>query len=58
VREWRKRYDDREVDFPDQTLVWLANRCRTNLIATTDFDDFETYRLPNGKAFKILIARP
>jgi uncharacterized protein len=58
MREWRKRYEDREVDFADQTLVWLADRCRTNLIATTDFGDFETYRLPNGKAFKILIARP
>lgn len=24
---------------------------------TTDFDDFETYRLPNGKPFKLLISR-
>jgi uncharacterized protein len=58
IREWRNRYEDREVDFADQTLVWLADRRRTNLIATTDFDDFETYRLPNGKPFKILIPRP
>jgi hypothetical protein len=28
------------------------------LIATTDFDDFETYRLINGKSFKLLIRRP
>ncbi len=58
MRVWRKRYEDREVDFADQTLVWLGDERRTNLIATTDFDDFEAYRLPNGKPFKILIARP
>ena len=57
MRVWRKRYEDREVDFADQTLVWLGDERRTNLIATTDFDDFEAYRLPNGKPFKILIAR-
>jgi predicted nucleic acid-binding protein len=58
MRTWRARYDDREVDFADASLVWLGNRRRTNLIATTDFDDFETYRLPNGKSFKLLIPRP
>jgi predicted nucleic acid-binding protein len=57
MRDWRKRYADREVDFADQTLVWLGDRRRTNLIATTDFDDFEAYRLPNGKSFKNLITR-
>lgn len=58
MREWRNQYADREVDFSDQTMVWLGDQRHTNLIATTDFDDFETYRLPNGKAFKILIDRP
>lgn len=58
MRVWRDRYSDREVDFADQTLVWLADSRKTNLIATTDFDDFDTYRLANGKAFRILVARP
>jgi len=58
MRAWRKRYADREVDFADKTLVWLGDQRRTNLIATTDFDDFEAYRLPNGKPFKILVDRP
>ena len=57
MRPWRVDYDDREVDFADATLVWVANTRRTNLIATTDFHDFETYRLPNGKRFKNLISR-
>jgi predicted nucleic acid-binding protein len=58
MRAWRARYTDREVDFADASLVWLADRRGTALIATTDFDDFETYRLPNRKSFKLLIPRP
>lgn len=57
MRKWRANYEDREVDFADATLAWLATAHRTSLIATTDFDDFETYRLPNGKRFKLLIDR-
>ena len=58
MRAWREKYADREVDLADSSLVWLADARRTNLIATTDFDDFETYRLYNGKPFKLLIRRP
>lgn len=58
MRAWRADYSDREVDFADATLVWLAKARRTHLVATTDFNDFEAYRLPNGKRFKNLISRP
>lgn len=58
IRKWRAGYPDREIDFADSTLVWLAIQRQTNLIATTDFDDFETYRLPQRKAFKLMIKRP
>lgn len=58
MRAWRARYTDREVDFADASLIWLADRRGTTLIATTDFDDFETYRLPNRKPLKLLIPRP
>lgn len=57
IVSWRSRYADREIDFADATLVWLAGKRRTNLVATTDFADFETYRLPDGKPFKLLLAR-
>ena len=57
MRAWASRYSDREVDFADATLVWLATRQRTNLIATTDFNDFEAYRLPNRRTFRNLFAR-
>lgn len=58
MRKWRADYEDREVDFADATLAWAGDKKHTNLIATTDFDDFETYRLPNGKRFRLLIPRP
>jgi predicted nucleic acid-binding protein len=58
MRSWRKDYEDREVDLADASLVWLSHERHTPLIATTDFDDFETYRLINGKSFKLLIRRP
>jgi len=57
MRRWMDRYRDREVDFADASLVWLAARKNTNLIATTDFNDFETYRLFNRQSFRILIER-
>jgi hypothetical protein len=57
MRSWRGDYEDREVDLADASLVWLAHERRTQLIATTDFDDFETYRLVNGRSFKLLIRR-
>ena len=58
MQRWAAAYRDREVDFADATLVWLAARERTTLVATTDFNDFEAYRLPGGKRFRNLLARP
>jgi hypothetical protein len=58
IWHWIERYSDREVDFPDASLIWLATKkSKKNLLATTDFNDFETYQLADGKAFKNLIAR-
>lgn len=57
MKRWMDRYSDREVDFADASLIWLATKKQTTLIATTDFNDFEAYRLPNKRAFKILIGR-
>lgn len=57
MRRWSAGYRDREVDFADATLVWLAVRERTALIATTDFNDFETYRMPHGRQFRNLLQR-
>jgi len=50
-------YSDRLVDFADATLLWLAMRRHTRRIATTDFNDFETYRLPGRLKFDIIFTR-
>jgi len=57
MRRWMGGYRDREVDFADASLVWLAARRNTDLIATTDFNDFEAYRPLNRRPFRNLIAR-
>jgi predicted nucleic acid-binding protein len=57
MRRWMDGYRDREVDFADASLVWLAARRDTDLIATTDFNDFETYRLFNRRPFRNLVER-
>ena len=46
------------MDFADAALACLGDKRRTQLIATTDFGDFEASRLPNGKPFKLLMPRP
>lgn len=57
LRRWMDGYRDREVDFADATLAWLAAEERTTLVATTDFNDFEAYRLPGGRRFRNLVGR-
>jgi len=53
--EWMKGYRDRQIDFADATLVWLAGARNTDLIITTDYRDFRTYRLPNRRSFRLLL---
>jgi hypothetical protein len=51
-----KRYADRDIDFADATLIWLASLLNTTEIMTIDRGDFEIYRLANGKPFTLLLA--
>ena len=47
------KYADREVDFADASLVWLAERSGLRRILTVDVADFSTFRLSNGKRFDL-----
>ena len=54
---WMRRYtetDKREMDLADASLYWLA--CETGItdVMTIDRNDFEHYRLPDGRSFNIL----
>jgi predicted nucleic acid-binding protein len=46
--------DKREMDLADASLYWLA--CETGItdVMTTDRNDFERYRLPDGRPFNII----
>ena len=49
-----RKYADREVDFADASLVWLAERSGLRRILTVDVADFSTFRLSNGKRFELV----
>jgi len=49
-----ERYVDRDIDFADASLIWLADRLNSTAVLTVDRRDFEVYRLSNGKAFQII----
>ncbi len=48
------KYGDREVDFADASLVWLAERSGIREILTVDISDFSTFRLSSGKRFELI----
>lgn len=52
--EWMARYRDHPMDFADASLIWLAVTEDITAVLTTDHNDFERYRLPNGKRLQIL----
>lgn len=52
-----ERYADRPMDLADATLVHLAARESLTTVFTVDHDDFETYRIPGGRAFRIVPPR-
>jgi hypothetical protein len=51
-----KRYADRDIDFADATLIWLASLINTAEVMTIERSDFEVYRLANGRPFTLLLA--
>ena len=45
---------DRDIDFADAALVWLANHTGIRDILTVDEADFSVYRLKGGKRFALV----
>jgi predicted nucleic acid-binding protein len=50
------RYGDREMDFADATLVWLAELLNTLDVMTIDRRDFQIYRPRSGNAFNLVLS--
>ncbi len=51
-----ERYADRDMDFADATLVWLADLINTLDVMTIDRRDFLTYRSRRGAAFNLVLS--
>lgn len=47
------KYADRDPDFTDMALVWLALETGCRRMLTVDADDFAAYRAKAGKAFDL-----
>ncbi|NGZ07577.1 MAG: hypothetical protein G8237_14620 [Magnetococcales bacterium] len=57
MAQWMRRYTEdgkREMDLADASLVWLADEMNLTDILTLDIADFSRYRLPDGRAFRLL----
>ena len=50
-----ERYADRQMDFADATLLWLAELVNTLDVMTIDRKDFLVYRSRSGKAFNLVL---
>jgi len=49
-----RKYADRNIDFADATLAWLANHAGMRDILTVDEADFSVLRLKGGKRFALV----
>jgi predicted nucleic acid-binding protein len=54
VADWMSRYADRPMDLADASLVHVACATSVQHVWTIDRADFETYRLPNRKRFRLV----
>lgn len=57
LQELMERYADRPMDFADATLVHLAGRESLTTVFTVDHSDFETFRIPGGRRFRVVPSR-
>ena len=54
---WMQRYTEsrkREMDLAYASLYWLAVETGVTDIMTVDYNDFQRYRLSDGRAFRLL----
>jgi predicted nucleic acid-binding protein len=49
------KYADTPMDFPDATLVWIAEQTGTNSVLTLDRRGFSSFRLGKNRRFKLLL---
>lgn len=57
ISELLRKYADRDPDWADISLVWLAETTGINRIATLDVADFSVYRIHGRKRFELALLR-
>lgn len=54
IRAFILKYEDRDIDFADAAIVWLAEKTGCRSILTVDVGDFSAFRLAKGKRFELV----
>ncbi len=54
IRSLIRKYADRDIDFADAAIVWLAENTGCRAILTVDVRDFSVFRLGKGKHFELV----
>ena len=49
------KYADTPMDFPDATLVWIAEQTGTDSVLTLDRRGFSSFRFGKSRRFKLLL---
>jgi predicted nucleic acid-binding protein len=49
------KYADTPMDFPDATLVWIAEQTGTDKVLTLDRRGFSAFRFAKNRRFKLLL---
>ena len=54
IRALIRKYADRDIDFADAAIVWLAEKTGCRAILTVDVRDFSLFRFARGKRFELV----
>ena len=54
IRILIRRYADRNIDFADAAIVWLAEQTGCRSVLTVDERDFSVFRLRKGRRFELV----
>ena len=54
IRSLIRKYADRDIDFADAAIVWLAGKTGYLTILTVDVRDFSVFRLRKGQRFELV----
>lgn len=57
AHDWMSKYHDLPMDLADASLVVAALKTGVSSVWTVDRRDFETYRLPKRKRFRVISPR-